>query len=70
MELYLILKQWCPMILAMALLLWDDLVRETWINKQITKLEKEYRQGRRGGSLLGLMRPPRPGGDPDADRRG
>jgi len=49
MELFLVLKQYGPMVLVVAFLLWKGRVRETRVSKHIVKLESEYHQGGRDG---------------------
>ena len=63
MELLLVLKQCGPIILAVAVLLFDGWARETRVSKHIARLENEYHQGGLGGWPLSLLRPPRRGGD-------
>ncbi len=64
MELYLTLKQCGPMILAVAFLLYDGWAREARIARQITRLEKEYRQRGLDGCRYNREGGPRRGGTP------
>ncbi len=56
MELFLMLKQYAPIILAVALLLWDGWVQETRIERRIRRLENQYHRGGPGGWPLSRVR--------------
>ncbi len=56
MELFLVLKPYAPLILAVAVLLWEGWVQETRIERRVTRLENQYHRGGPGGGPLSRVR--------------
>jgi hypothetical protein len=68
MELFLVLKQYGPMVLVVAFLLWKGRGRQTRVMRHIVRLEDEYRQCGQDGWHYSLVRPPPRGENSGPDR--